>query len=74
MNCPKCNGLVNETKGSPVSRSINIYECTKCGWRKLRCGNINCDGYLEAQNMGYPHTVRYNCVKCGWTGTGAPFH
>ena len=73
MNCPQCQETVEEIKGSPVSPYINTYKCTKCGWRKLKCGNTSCDGYLEQEEMGYPNTVRYNCVKCGWSGTGTRF-
>ncbi|MBC8386675.1 MAG: hypothetical protein H8E13_01300 [Actinobacteria bacterium] len=73
MNCPQCQETVEEIKGSPVSPYINTYKCTKCGWRKLKCGNTSCDGYLEQEGMGYPNTVRYNCVKCGWSGTGTRF-
>lgn len=73
MNCPKCSTVVTETKGSLVSPYLNVYRCPQCEWQRLRCGDKRCDGYLEAQEMGYPNTVRYNCVTCGWTGTGARF-
>jgi len=77
MKCPKCNVVVTETKGSPVSPYLNVYECPHCGWRRLRCGesSISCDGYMEAEEIDfgidYPEDVRYTCVKCGWTGLGA---
>ena len=73
MDCPKCQGTLDEIKGSPVSPYINTYTCAKCGWSKLKCGRTDCDGYLEMEEMGYPDTVRYNCIKCGWTGTGPRF-
>lgn len=72
LKCPKCGKVPKESKGSPVSPYINVYRCS-CGWRKLRCGNSSCDGYMEAAEMGYPNTVRYTCTKCGWSGTGVRF-
>jgi predicted RNA-binding Zn-ribbon protein involved in translation (DUF1610 family) len=73
MDCPNCQSVVQESKGSPVSPYINVYSCPKCGWRALRCGDTSCDGYLTPEEIGYPTSVRYNCVKCGWTGTGVRF-
>ncbi len=73
QSCPKCSGSLTEKKGSPVSPYINTYICSKCDWAGLKCGKTDCDGYLKAQEIGYPNSVRYNCVKCGWTGTGPRF-
>lgn len=73
LKCPSCAGDLEETTGSPISPYINVYTCTKCGWRKLRCGDRNCDGYMEPEKIGYRDTVRYNCTKCNWTGTGRRF-
>lgn len=72
IKCPKCGRVLKETNGSPVSPYINVYFCS-CGWRRLRCGNKKCNGFMEAMEMGYPNTVRYTCTKCGWTGTGTRF-
>ena len=72
LKCPQCGKVPNETKGSPVSPYINIYSCS-CGWRKLKCGNSGCDGYMEAWERGYQNTVKYTCTKCGWSGTGVRF-
>jgi hypothetical protein len=68
MKCPECGISVSETKGSPISPYINMYSCT-CGWTRPRCGNSNCDGYLEAEE-GFGNSVRYNCTECNWTGMG----
>jgi predicted RNA-binding Zn-ribbon protein involved in translation (DUF1610 family) len=73
QSCPKCSGSLREKKGSPVSPYINTYICSKCDWVGLKCGKTGCDGYLKAQEIGYPNSVRYNCVKCDWTGTGTRF-
>jgi rubredoxin len=73
VRCPSCGGCFEETKGSPVSPHINVYRCTSCGWKGLRCGSVTCDGYLTAEETGNPVVVRYTCVKCGWTGTGSRF-
>jgi predicted RNA-binding Zn-ribbon protein involved in translation (DUF1610 family) len=70
MRCPECNSLkVTEEMTSPVSPYLHLYICEKCGWHRLRCGDVRCNGYMEAEKE-YMGTVRYNCVKCGWTGTG----
>ncbi len=71
--CPQCKAKVEEFYGSPVSPRINIYACTKCNWKRLRCGDKSCDGYMDFQEIGYPNTVRYTCLKCHWTGTGKRF-
>ena len=68
--CPRCNGHLNESNGSPVSPYINTYACEVCGWVGLKCGETSCYGYLVPQEMGYPNSVRYNCAKCNWTGLG----
>ena len=70
MACPRCEGVLDETEGSPVSPHINTYRCEACGWTALRCGDSSCNGYLEAEEIDRPGTVRYTCVTCGWTGTG----
>ncbi len=73
--CPRCGSAVHETKGSPVSPSINVFKCPSCGWVGLGCPNTsaNCNGYLEHEEVGYPNSVRYHCLKCGWAGMGDRF-
>ena len=73
LKCPGCGGELDESQGSPISPYINVYKCRKCGWKRLRCGDRSCDGYMEPEEMGYANTVRYNCTKCNWTGTGYRF-
>ena len=73
MKCPDCGGSLTESTGSQVSPAINVYSCGACGWRKLRCGNSSCDGYMEAKYTGVGTTYRYTCVTCSWTGTGVAF-
>lgn len=73
MECPVCNAVLTESKGSPVSPAINIYTCPACGWRKLRCGNSHCDGFLSAEETSVMGSSRYTCRRCDWTGVGSTF-
>jgi len=64
--CPNCGGQVSESKGSPVSPSINTFRCPSCGWSKLACGG-KCGSYLKY------YAGTYTCVKCRWTGHGPSY-
>lgn len=73
MKCPECETSVTESKGSPVSPAINIYSCPACGWRRLRCGNSRCDGFLSSEETSVFGSYRYTCRLCDWTGVGTAF-
>lgn len=67
LPCPNCNGIVYETKGSPVSPYVNTYRCHKCRWSKLKCPD--CESYLEYSSG----TATYRCQSCAWSGQGPSY-
>lgn len=74
ISCPICNESLQEMEGSPISPHINLYKCKKCGWKKLKCGKISCDGYMDSEKFGsHSEVKRYECTKCGWSCTGDGF-
>ncbi len=66
--CPDCKGELMDI--GRLKYSLNVYECKKCGLRQLRCGNTNCDWYLEGKRLPWGE-YHYKCTKCGWTGVSA---
>jgi hypothetical protein len=70
ITCPLCKGKLNENSGSPISPYLNLYTCSKCSWRGLKCGRRGCIGTLKEEKMSNSSTVRYECTQCGWSCTG----
>ena len=68
MECPECNGLLKQSKGSTVSRFLDLYQCSDCSWKKLKCPG--CDGHMEARSGATSSVVNYTCVQCKWNVVG----
>jgi hypothetical protein len=64
--CPKCGGEFKDV-GTLNYYNLHVYQCTKCGLKKLRCGNTNCDWYVEAKQFPTGE-YQYTCSKCKWSG------
>ncbi len=65
VTCPTCGGGLEEIVQHEYS--LHVYKCTKCGLKKLRCGNTKCDWYLKGKRLPYGE-YQYKCAKCGWSG------
>jgi hypothetical protein len=68
MECPECNGSLKTSKGSTVSRYLDLYHCADCSWKKLKCPG--CDGHMEVGGGSRGSMVNYTCVQCKWNVVG----